>query len=161
MANKNFDQGFCIGKRLIEIAGSFIPLTGAGTVVASNVKGFGFGYAPNSAGVMTLQPNVASKSFLTTTPGIVRTGTGLYTVTLEDNYLDVNLFSADLAAPVAGSALWAQPVEPVANLGSSTAAPVFSILIVNASGTPTDAAANMRMYFALQMRDSTTQRVKP
>jgi hypothetical protein len=161
MANKNFDQGYCIGKRLIEIAGSFIPLTGAGTVVASSVRGFGFGYAPNSAGVTVLQPNATGKVQLTTTPGILRTGTGLYTLTLEDPYADCNLFSVDLAAPVAGSQLWAQPVEPIANLGSATAAPVFSILIINNAGTPTDAAANMRMYFALQMRDSTVQKVKP
>lgn len=161
MANRNFDTGYVIGKRLIEISGSFVPLTGAGTIVASSVKGFGFGFAPNSAGVMALQPNVQSKSFLTTTPGILRTGTGLYTITLEDPYLDCNYYGADLAAPVAGSALWAQPVEPVANLGSSTAALVFSLLIVNNAGTPTDAAANMRMYFSMILRDSTAQRVKP
>jgi hypothetical protein len=160
MANKNFDQSFCIGKRLVEITGSFVPLTGAGTIVASTVRGFGFGYAPNSAGVMTLQPPIPSKAAFGT-PGILRTGVGLYTLTTEDVYIGCNLFSADLAAPVAGSALWAEPVEPIANLGSSTANPVFSILIVNNAGTPTDAVANMRLYFALIMRDSTTQFYKP
>jgi hypothetical protein len=160
VANRQFQTGWCLGERLIEISGSFVPLTGAGTVVASSVKGEGFGYAP-IAGVMKLQPNLASKNFLTTTPGIVRTGTGLYTVTMEDQYLDINDFTADLAAPIAGSALWAQPVEPVANLGSTTAAVVLSILIVNSSGTPTDAAANMRMYFSAIFRDSTTRFNKP
>lgn len=160
MADRNFDQGYTIGKRLIEIAGSFVPLTGAGTVVASTVKGLGFGYAPNNAGVMALQPNLVTKPW-TTTPGIVRTGTGVYTITLEDRYLDCNCFSADLAVPAGGSALWAQPNEPIANLGSTTAAIVATLTIVNASGTPTDAAASSRIHFFLQLRDSTTQRVKP
>lgn len=160
MANRQFQTGYCLGERLIELAGSFVPLTGAGTVVAANVRGFGFGYAPNSAGVMVLQPRIA-QSPLTSTPGILRTGVGLYTITLEDAYLGCNLFSVDLAAPVAGSQLWAQPVEPVANLGSSTLAPVFSVLIINNAGAPTDAVANMRLYLALQMRDSTTRFAKP
>src|ERR1700690_3771350 len=111
MSNKNYDTAYAQGKRLIGIEGSFIPLTGAGTVVAANVRGFGFGYAPNSAGVMVLQPNLVVKG-LTTTPGIVRSGTGLYTVTFEDTFLAVNYFGADLAAPVAGSALLAPPLQP-------------------------------------------------
>lgn len=160
MANRNYDTGWALGKRLISIEGNFVPLTGAGTIVASSVNGFGFGFAPNAAGTMVLQPRLSS-SPLTSTPGILRTGTGLYTLTLEDNYLGCNFFGCDLAAPVAGSQLWAQPVEPVANLGSSTLAPTFSILIINNAGTPTDAAANMRLYFSLTMRDSTVQRGKP
>jgi hypothetical protein len=95
------------------------------------------------------------------TPGILRTGTGLYTLIPEDTYIDCNYFGADLAAPAAGSALWAQPVEPVANLNTAQTAPTLSILIVNSSGTPTDAAANMRMYFEIEFRDSTVQFNKP
>jgi hypothetical protein len=159
VANKNLDTAYAIGKRLVGLEGSFVPLTGAGTIVAANVRGFGFGFAPNSAGVMALQAPLSGKG-LTTTPGIIRAGTGLYTITFEDTYLAVNYFGADLAVPVAGSALWAQPVEPI-NIGSGTAAPAVQILIVNNAGAPTDASANMRVYFEIVFRDSNVQFVKP
>lgn len=159
MANRNMDQSWCLGKRLIDLAGNFVPLTGAGIVLASAVRGFGFGYAPTN-GVMTLQPRLTS-SPLTSTPGILRTGTGVYTITLEDAYLSVNDYGCDLAVPAGGSQLWVQPVEPVANLASSTLAPTFTMTIVNNAGTPTDAAASSRVYFWIELRDSNVQFAKP
>lgn len=159
MANRNFQTSWVIGERIVDIAGSFVPLTGAGTVVASTVRGLGFGYAP-SAGVMTLFGNVSTKSFLTTTPGIVRTGTGLYTVTLEDPYIEAKAVGCDLAVASA-SPNWAQPIEPIANLASSTAAPVISIQIINASGSAVDASSGGRLHFFVSLRDSTTQFQKP
>jgi hypothetical protein len=161
MSTRNYDTGWCVGKRLIDISGNFVPLTGAGTVVASTVKGFGFGYAPVN-GVMTLRPltggnNPVPKS----TPGIVRSSTGLYAITFEDPYIDIVYFGVDLAAPSTGTALWAQPVEPVTGINTAFTAPTLSVLIVNNAGTPTDAAANMRIYFDVVFRDSTAFFQKP
>jgi hypothetical protein len=160
MTTRNLDTGWTIGKRLVEVCGSFIPLTGAGTILATGVKGLGFGFAPVN-GTMALRAQPGNNPTPKSTPGILRTGVGLYTVIPEDTYIDCNYFGADLAAPVAGSALWAQPVEPVANLNTAQTAPTCSVLIVNNAGAPTDAAANMRMYFCLQFRDSTVQFNKP
>lgn len=163
MANRNFDQGYVIGKRLIDIMGSFIALTGSGTITASSVKGLGFGFAP-VAGVMKAQ-TAPVRAGITSTPGIARTGTGLYGVTLDDSYRDINFVSADLGAPVSGSGLWAQPVEPWTNTGALGAAvgiaPTVQFLIINSSGTPTDASGTMRMHFAIQCEDSTVQFSKP
>jgi hypothetical protein len=158
MANRNFDASYCIGKRLVDISGSFVPLTGAGTVVASTVKGQGFGYAPVN-GVMTLQ--AAARPGITSTPGIIRVSTGLYTITLDDSYLDIQEFCGDLAVPNTGSGTWIQPVEPVSQLATAGKAPVLSILLVNSSGTPTDAPASSRVYFYACMRDSSVQFQKP
>jgi hypothetical protein len=160
MSTRNNDTGWCIGKRLVEVCGSFIPLTGAGTILATGVKGLGFGFAPVN-GVMALRAQPQNNPTPKSTPGILRTGTGLYTLIPEDTYIDCNYFGVDLAVPVAGSALWGQPVEPIINLNTAQTAPTHSILIVNNAGTPTDAAASMRMYFELQYRDSTVQYNKP
>lgn len=162
MSNRNLDQSYCVGKRLIDIMGSFVPLTGAGTVVASTIKGLGFGYAPNSSGVMVLRGltggnNPVPKS----TPGVVRTGTGVYTITFEDVYADCIDAGCDLAVPAGGSALWVQPVEPVTNLNTAFTAPTLTMTIINSSGTPTDAAGSSRIYFRCTFRDSTVQFFKP
>lgn len=158
MSNRQLQSSWVIGERIVDLAGSFVPLTGAGTVVAANVRGLGFGYAP-SAGTMTLQPKTALNP-LTTTPGIVRTGTGLYTVTFEDAYIEAVAVGVDLAVASA-SANWAQALEPIANQASSTQAPVLSLQIINSSGTAVDSAANCRMHFFIRFRDSTTRYSKP
>jgi hypothetical protein len=165
MANRNFDQGYCIGKRLIDIAGSFFALTGGGTVAASSVKGLGFGYAP-TAGVMTKQA-APVRPGITSTPGIVRTSTGLYTITLDDSYRDINILSCDLGAPSTGSALWTQPVEPWTNTGvlgaAAGVAPSVQVLIINASGSPSDPGSSnaFRVHFFVQCEDSSVQFQKP
>lgn len=158
MSNRNLQSSWVIGERIIDLAGSFVPLTGAGTIVASNVRGLGFGFAP-SAGTMALQGRIAS-SPLTSTPGILRTGTGLYTITFEDSYIEAVAVGVDLAVASA-SANWAQPLEPIANQGSSTLAPVLSVQIINSSGTAVDSAANCRLHFFIRFRDSTTRYNKP
>lgn len=160
MANRQFQNGYVIGERIIDLVGSFVPLTGAGTVLASKVTGLGFGYAPSgNPGIMTLQPRIA-QSPLTSTPGILRTGTGLYTITFEDNYLEMVGVSVDLAV-AAASANWAQALEPIANIASSTLAPTLSLQIINSSGTAVDSAANCRLHFFIRFRDSTTRYGKP
>lgn len=160
MANRQFQNGYVIGERIVDLVGSFVPLTGAGTVAASTVRGLGFGYAPSgSPGVMALQPRIA-QSALTNTPGIVRTGTGLYTVTFEDAFLEAVGVSADLQV-AAASPNWVQVLGEVANQGSSTLAPVLSLQIINASGVAVDAAASGRVHFFIRFRDSTTRYGKP
>jgi hypothetical protein len=159
MANRNFDTGWTIGKRLIDITGSF-GTNGASNPVAANVKGFGFGYAP-VGNVMTLQTSIPVRPGITTTPGIVRSATGTYVITLDDSYLDHQVFSCDLQVASA-SANWAQP-GPIANMGVSGQAPNFTVIVINSSGTPQDVAANAnsRVHFFIQLRDSTTQFAKP
>lgn len=161
MSNKNLDaKHYVIGKRIIRVSGSFVPLTGAGTIVASSVTGWGFGYAP-VAGVMALRAQPQNNPTPLTTPGIVRNSAGLYTITTEDPYLEVKWFDCNLAGPAAGTALWAQPVEPVANTGVANKGVAVQVLITNNAGTPTDANANMRLYFAIEFRDSTVLYQKP
>ena len=159
MANRNFDVAWSIGKRLIDIIGSFVPLTGAGTIVASSVKGLGFGYAP-VAGVMALQ--TTGRPGITSGPGgILRTGVGMYTIQADDSYQDLNFFDCTLAAAnTSGTGLWAQPVNNATGFTPGVG-PTVTMLIVNSSGTPTEATAGQRVYFDLQLRDSTTQFNKP
>jgi hypothetical protein len=159
MANRNFDQGWTVGKRLIEIAGSF-GTNGASNPVAANVKGLGFGYAP-MAGVMALQTTIPVRPGITTTPGIVHAALGTYTITFDDAYTDLNVFSCDLQV-AALSANWAQP-GPTANLGVSGSAPNVQVFVINSSGTGQDIAAATfsRVHFFVQFRDSNVQFSKP
>ena len=166
MANRNFDTGWTIGKRLVDITGSFIPLTtNTGTILATGVKGLGFGFAPvGSPGVMAKQTSPVRPG-ITSAPGITHPSTGLYTITLDDAYRDINFLSSDLSAAVTGSALWTQPVEPWTNTGvlgaANGIAPTVQFLIINSSGSPTDASAAMRLNFYIQLEDSTVQFGKP
>lgn len=161
MANRRFDRDWALGERLIRLYGSFAT-NGSSAIVASGVKGFGFGYAP-SAGVMTLQPNVNSKNFLTTTPGIVLSGTGVFTVTLEDTYIDCVAALASMQLSTAGST--DVIIGTMSNLGSSTAAPAIQILCINSTTggavAPPAANANNRINFEFVFRDSTVQFNKP
>ena len=166
MSNRRLDRPWCVGERLILVCGSFVPLTGAGTVVASTVKGLGFGYAPNSSGVMALRATPGNNPVPLSTPGITRVSAGLYSIVFEDPYLDVEFFDAILAGPATGiasggKALSAQPVEPVAGLATANKAPTAQVVIVDNTGTPTEGIANCRLYFELWFRDSTAQYAKP
>jgi L-serine deaminase len=162
MANRRFDRDWCLGERCVQIWGSF-GTNGGAAIVASTVKGFGFGYAPVN-GVMTLQPNRSSIS-LTTTPGIVLSGTGIYTVTLEDPYIDLVSVGVSIQASAQGVNANDMIVGTVTNLGSSTAAPAIQLFTVNggtgAAATPTAANANSRVNFTFIFRDSTVQFNKP
>jgi hypothetical protein len=60
MANRMFEDVMCLGKGVVVIAGSFAP-NGSSAVASTSVKGKGF--------------------------SVVRTSTGLFTVTLEDTYV--------------------------------------------------------------------------
>jgi|SRR5882757_2376281 len=159
MSSHNFTMPQCLDRGLVMLAGSFVPLTGAGTVVASSVVGQGFGYAKMN-GVNTLQP--AARPGINGTPGIVRTGVGVYTITLDDSYVGVNYWDVNLAAPTAaGTALNAVPVAGPTNLGAGGVAPVFTFVIVNGSGTPTEAPASARVHFIMVLRNSTVGDQKP
>ena len=159
MANRKFDKPYCIGERQVIISGSFVALTGAGTVDATKVTGFGFGYAP-VAGKMALQ--TSARPGIAGTVGIVRTGTGVYMLTLDDAYLECTAFNADVAGPVTGTNLFTQLLDPPAtSLGTAGTAPVFTLVLVSGSGTPTDASAGMRVHFQIVLRDSTERFNKP
>jgi hypothetical protein len=160
MADKNLDVPKVIGKRLIKIVGSFQALAGAGTVIASQVRGLGFGYAPVN-GVMALRAQPGNNPTPLTTPGILRTGTGLYTVTLENPYLECVKFMCNLGIPAAGVNLYAVPVEPTTGFATAQTGPTVTILLQTATGTPTDGANTERVYFSLSVRDSTTGYQKP
>lgn len=161
MANRRLDRDWTIGVRVVRVYGSFAT-NGGSAIVPSSVKGFGFGYAPVS-GVMALQGNVQSKSYLTSTPGIVLSGTGVFTITFEDPYIDCISFqpSIQLATPGTQDVM----AGTMVNLGSSTAAPSIQILVVNttsgAAATPPAANANNRINFEAVFRDSTEQFLKP
>ena len=159
MANRNFDTSWTVGKRLIEIGGSF-GTNGSAQIVAANVKGLGFGFAP-VAGAMAAQTIIPVRPGITTTPGIVWTTPGQYVITLDDSYTECNYFSADLqvAAP---SANWAQP-GPIANLAVSGQAPNFTVFVINSSGAGQNiaAGASSRVHFFVQLRDSSVQFSKP
>lgn len=159
MSNRNADKArLVLGKRIWEIEGSFIALAGAGTVNAALVKGFGFGYTPVN-GVMTLKPNASQG--VSSIPGIVRTGTGLYTITLEDPYLDYITCEAWLMVPGGTSNDAAIETNPT-NLGVSGLAPTFTLVTMNGStGTATDLGTTFVVCFRLVLRDSTVQYNKP
>lgn len=160
MCSRNLDTGWCIGKRLIDIAGSF-GTNGSSTPAATSVKGLGFGYAPSdTTGVMAAKAN-STNSPITTTPGVVRSTTGTYVVTVEDTFRDLNVLSCDLQVASA-SANWAQP-GPVASLAAATAAPNFTLFVINSSGATQDIAsgASSRVHFFAQFSDSTVQFGKP
>lgn len=134
MANRNFDFAWTLGKRIVNIEGSF-DTNGASNPVAPKGQGF-------------------------RKVGIVHAATGQYTVTMDDPYLDLNAWGADLQVNAA-SPNWAQ-VGPVTNLG--TASPVVvTIFTINSAGTAVDVAAgaNSRVAFFLTFRDSTVGQNKP
>ena len=160
MSNHDFDRGsWGLGKRRIELRGLFVPLGGAGTVAAATVKGFGFGYAPVN-GVNTLQPT--ARPGISGTPGIVRTGVGVYTLTLDDSYLDLESINATCMCPAGGGgAAEAQFSATVTNLGVSGQAPVFTLNLMTSSGTPTDLGSTYKVCFQVNLIDSTVQLQKP
>lgn len=166
MSNRRLDQPWTVGQRKIIVSGSFVPLTGAGTVAASTVRGLGFGYAPDSTGVMALRAAPGNNPVPLSTPGIVRTGTGLYTIVLEDPYLSLEFWTPSLAGPATGiatggSALFAQPVSPATGTGTASTGPTLTVVIVNNAGVPTECIAGCRVHFEAHFRDSTEQYTKP
>lgn len=162
MSNRDYQGRGVLSPQVrdIRVRGSFVPLTGAGTVVASTVKGEGFGYAPVN-GAMALKTAPGNNPTPLTTPGITRVSAGLYKVVLEDPYQDIEHITCDLAGPATGSALWAQPVDPVTNTATANSGATFQLVIVNSSGTPTEANASMRLHFVVSLRDSTAHYQKP
>ena len=157
MANRNLDQSWTFGKRIVEISGSF-GTNAAGAIVASAVKGLGFGYSPVN-GTMTLKS--AASPGVSSTPGIVRTTNGTYTVTLEDPYQDLIVAACDLQVNAA-SANWAQP-GPLTNTATAGVAPTITFFTINGTGNNIDVAqnTNSRVMFTLILRDSTVQYSKP
>jgi len=158
MSNRNADKArLILGKRIWEIEGTFVALAGAGTVVAANVKGWGFGYAPVN-GVMALKPTASLG--VTSVPGILRTGAGVYTITLEDPYIDFISASAWLQGP-GPNANDAQILQTITNLGSSSLAPTFTLNTNNSGGAATDLGTTYSIGFRLVLRDSTVNYNKP
>lgn len=161
MANTNFDRGhLLIGKRLVHIFGSFQLLAGSGTVVASSVKGLGFGYAPNLQGVMALK--AGPRPGITSTPGITYVSAGTYDITLEDSYIDAIDYEAHLIYPSGGTLTnAARMYTSPTNLGVGGLAPTFRVATIVTGGTLTDLGTTFRLGFHIWLRDSTVQFVKP
>src|ERR1700722_7515886 len=165
MSNRRLDRPWTIGERIIVVQGSFVPLTGAGTVRASAVRGLGFRYSP-VAGVMTLRGAPGNNPVPLSTPGITLGTTGLYSIVFEDPYQELVFFDAVLAGPATGiatggSALQAQPVVPETGVATAATGPTLQVVIVNNAGTPTQCVANCRLFFEAHFRDSTVQYQKP
>lgn len=159
MSNRRYDRDWVLGERIIHIFGSFACPSGSSGVTASSVKGFGFGYAPLN-GVMALKPSASPG--ITSTPGIAYTSAGLYTVTLEDPYIDAIDWDAHLIIPSGGTFSNAAKIETVpTNLGASGLAPTFTITTLTSGGTPTDFGATYRVGFHIYLRDSSVQFNKP
>lgn len=165
MSSHRFDRQWVLGVGRVELRGRFTCLAGAGTVNAALVKGYGFGYAPVN-GVNALQPT--SRPGIAGTPGIVRTATGTYTLTLDDQYYDFEAANATILAPTGGgSAAEAQFNGAPTNLGinytagQAPTAPVFTIYTMNASGVLTDLGTTFQVTFQLDLINSTVQLQKP
>lgn len=159
MSNRNYDKpALVLGKRLVEIVGSFVPLGGAGTIDPTLVKGWGFGFAP-TAGAMALKPSASPG--IASTPGILRTGTGVYTLTLEDNYIDAILWESHIIRPAGTSTGGVSILTSPTNLGSGTLAPTFTLVTNSTVGTAADLGTTYRVGFRLWLRDSTVNYGKP
>lgn len=160
MSNRRLDQDWTIGERRIRIYGSF-GMNGGSQIAASSVRGFGFGYAPNAAGVMVLQPRRPLDP-LTNTPGIVLSGTGVYTITFEDTYIELVALipTIQLASPGSNDVVGGPIVQ-----GTSLLAPTAVIQVVNstsgAAAAPNAADPNNRINFVAVFRDSSERFSKP
>lgn len=160
MANRNFEtMGMSLIKGEVHIYGSFTLLAGAGTIDATLVKGLGFGYAPGPAGVTVTK---GSSPGVTSTAGIARTSAGLYTVTLEDPYIDAIDYEAHLLYPSGGTLTnRALMLTAPTNLGNGQVAPTFTIETVNSGGSATDLGTTFRCGFHIWLRNSSSVGFKP
>lgn len=167
MSSRNYDRGhWLLGKRLVHIFGSFAAPTGVGGAGANgafdptSVKGLGFGYAPNQQGIMALkgsaQPGIIS------TPGIIWVSAGVYTLTLEDSYIDAVDYEAHLTVPSGGTKTHiANMLTLPTNLATGGRAPTFTFNVSTLDGTLTDFGPTFRVGFHIWLRDSTVNYVKP
>ncbi len=146
--------------RDIRVRGSFILLTGAGTINAAKVKGEGFGYAPVN-GAMALKGVPGNNPTPLTTPGIAYVSAGLHIITFEDSYQDLECLVCTLAGPATGTNLFVQTVDPPTNLATASKGVAVQILTTNNAGSPTDAPANTRLHFVASFRDTTSHYQKP
>lgn len=154
MSNRNADKATLIlGKRIWEIEGSFVcPVAGANPIVPATVKGLGFGYAFQGR-AMALKPTGQGQSGITSTPGILRTGAGVFTVTLEDPYIECITALAWLSGPAGVNDA---VVTTQANLNTVQVAPTFTIATYNGTtGTPADLGVTYTVNFRFKFRDST------
>ena len=167
MSSHNFDRGHLIlGKRLVHIFGSFAAPTGVGGVGANgafdptSVKGQGFGYAPNQQGIMALQPQ--ARPGISSLPGIIWVSAGVYTLTLDDSYIDVIDSEAHLIVPSGGTITSSAAFTTLpTNLATGGKAPTFTLNTFVAAGTLTDLGVTYRIGFHLWLRDSTVGYPKP
>lgn len=167
MSSHNFDRGhLTLGKRLAHIFGSFACPTGVGGAPANgafdptSVKGQGFGYAPNQQGIMALQPS--ARPGISSIPGIIWVSAGVYTVTLDDSYIDAIDWEAHVIPPSGGTLTnIARIVTLPTLLATGGKAPTFTFNVATSTGTLTDFGATYRVGFHLWLRDSTVGYPKP
>ena len=125
MANRNFDVLQALGKNIKVICGSFAP-NGGSAVSSSSVKGLGF--------------------------SVARTGAGIFTITLQDSYVDVVAVQASLQL--------ATPDDKMLQWGAIdvVTAKTLVLNVWDFSGAAVaDIAANAsnRIHFSLYLRNST------
>lgn len=167
MSSRTFTIGhYVLGKRAVHIYGSFAAPTGVGGAGANgafdptSVKGLGFGYAPNQQGIMALKPS-ASPGIISV-PGIVWVSAGVYTLTLEDSYLDAVDWEAHVIPPAAGTLTnTARLLTLPTNLATGGRAPTFTFNAFTSGATLTDFGPTYRIGFHLWLRDSSVNFVKP
>lgn len=167
MSNRDYERGHLqLQKRSCHIFGSFAAPTGVGGAGANgafdptSVKGLGFGYAPNQQGIMALKPQ--AQPGISSLPGIIWVSAGVYTLTLEDSYIDAQSWNAYVNPPSGGLLTnQARIVTLPTNLGVGGKAPTFTINTFVVAGTLTDFGPTFRIGFDLWLRDSTANYPKP
>lgn len=167
MSSRNYDRGhYLLGKRSVHIFGSFAAPTGVGGAGAngafdpSSVKGLGFGYAPNQQGIMALKPS--AQPGISSTPGVIWVSAGVYTLTLEDSYIDAVDWEAHVIPPSGGTLTNIARILTLPTLlATGGKAPTFTFNVATTGGTLTDFGPTYRVGFHLWLRDSTVNFVKP
>jgi hypothetical protein len=168
MSSHNFDRGhLLLGKRQAHIFGSFAAPTGVGGAGAANgafdptsVKGLGFGYAPNQQGIMALQ--AAARPGISSVPGVIWVSAGVYTMTLDDSYIDATDWEAHVIPPSGGTLTNIARILTLPTLlGTGGKAPTFTFNVATSGGTLTDFGPTYRIGFHLWLRDSSVGFSKP
>jgi hypothetical protein len=125
MANRLFTQfRYTLEKKIVDIYGkATIAATGAPTLVATKSKG------------------VSS---------IARTGTGAYTITLQDTYVDLLLAGFHIELASGAPAVYAWKVVSYDSTGAKT----YLIQFYNDAATAADIADGATLKFKFELKDS-------
>lgn len=119
MANRNFEQySYSLIKKKVDIAG-YAVLSSAGAVSSQVIMGGAF----------------------------AKSGTGEYTLTLEDKYNELLFAKAELAENV-------EDIKAVVSASDVSGTKVITIKLVNNTGAGTDVTAAAKLYVHLILKNS-------